>query len=136
MKTVAEVIGVSRSNLAERLQERPQSRIGRPPLPDEELVAQIKALIGELPTYGYRRVHAILKRHALAAGLKPANHKRIYRVMKAHGLLLNRHAGGMTAASRSMSAIDAGAPMASRSAATMARGCGLPSRSIAVTGKP
>src|SRR5215470_3404991 len=33
--------------------------------------------------------------------------------------------GGMTAASRSMSAIDAGAPMASRSAATMARGCGL-----------
>jgi putative transposase len=95
MKTVAEVIGVSRSNLAERLQERPQSRIGRPPLPDEELVAQIKALIGELPTYGYRRVHAILKRQALAAGLKPANHKRIYRVMKAHGLLLDRHAGGV-----------------------------------------
>ena len=70
MKTVAEVIGVSRSNLTERLQERPQSRIGRPPLPDGELVAQIKVLIGELPTYGYRRVHAILKRQALAAGLK------------------------------------------------------------------
>ncbi len=95
MKTVAEVIGVSRSNLAERLQERPQSRIGRLPLPDEELVAQIKAVICELPTYGYRRVHAILKRQALAAGLKPANHKRIYRVMKAHGLLLDRHAGGL-----------------------------------------
>ena len=61
MKTVAKVIGVSRSNLAERLQERPQSRIGRPPLPEEELVAQIKAVICELPTYGYRRVHAILK---------------------------------------------------------------------------
>jgi hypothetical protein len=30
MKTVAEVIGVSRSNLAERLQERPQKRIRRP----------------------------------------------------------------------------------------------------------
>jgi len=95
MKTVAEVIGVSRSNLTERLQERPQSRIGRPPLPDGELVAQIKVLIGELPTYGYRRVHAILKRQALAAGLRPANHKRIYRVMKAHGLLLDRHAGGV-----------------------------------------
>ena len=26
-------------------------------------------------------LHAILKRQALAAGLKPANHKRIYRVM-------------------------------------------------------
>jgi putative transposase len=95
MKTVAEAIGVSRSNLAERRQERPQKRIGRPPLPDEELVAQIKAVIGELPTYGYRRVHAILKRQALAAGLKPLNHKRIYRAMKVHGLLLDRHAGGI-----------------------------------------
>ena len=94
MKTVAEVIGVSRSNLVERLR-RPQKRIGRPPLPEEELVAQIKAVIAELPTYGYRRVHATLKRRALAAGLKPANHKRVYRVMKVHGLLLDRHAGGV-----------------------------------------
>jgi hypothetical protein len=29
MKTVAEAIGISRSNLAERRQERPQKRIGR-----------------------------------------------------------------------------------------------------------
>jgi hypothetical protein len=48
MKTVAEVIGVSRSNLIERLQERPKTRIGRPPLPDNELVAAIKAVIAEL----------------------------------------------------------------------------------------
>jgi putative transposase len=140
MKTVAEAIGVSRSNLAERRQERPQKRIGRPPLPDEELVAQIKAVIGELPTYGYRRVHAILKRQALAAGLKPPNHKRIYRAMKVHGLLLDRHAGGIERRHDGRIAVDerngVGAPMASRSAATMARGCGLPSRSIAVTGKP
>jgi hypothetical protein len=52
MKTVAEVIGGSRSNLVERLQQRPPRRIGRPPLPDEELVAQIKTAIAELPTYG------------------------------------------------------------------------------------
>ena len=94
MKTVAEVIGVSRSNLVERLQERPKKRIGRPPLPDEELVAEIEAVIAELPTYGYRRVHAILKRRALATGRKPPNHKRVYRVMRARGLLLDRHAGG------------------------------------------
>ncbi len=94
MKTVAEVIGVSRSNLIERLQERPKTRIGRPPLPDNELVASIKAVIAALPTYGYRRVNAILKRQALAAGRKPSNHKRVYRVMKVHGLLLNRHASG------------------------------------------
>ncbi len=95
MKTVAEVIGVSRSNLIERMRERAKKRIGRPPLPDDNLVAEIKAVIAELPTYGYRRVHAILKRQALAAGLKPPNHKRVYRVMKVHGLLLDRHAGGV-----------------------------------------
>ncbi len=95
MKTDAEVIGASRSNLIERLRERPKTRVGRPPLPDDELVVAIKAVIAELPTYGYRRVHAILRRRALAAGDKPPNHKRIYRVMKAHGLLLDRHAGGV-----------------------------------------
>jgi hypothetical protein len=66
---VAEVIGVSRSNLIERMREQPNKRIGRPPLPDDKLVAEIKAVIAEQPTYGYRRVHAILKRQALAAGL-------------------------------------------------------------------
>src|SRR5262249_43253131 len=95
MTTVAEGIGVSRSNLMERMPERPKKGIGRRPLPDGKLVAEIKAVIAELPTYGYRRVHAILKRQALAAGLKPSNHKRVYRVMKVHGLLLDRHAGGV-----------------------------------------
>ena len=95
MKAVAEVIGVSRSNLIERLQGRPKKRLGRPPLPDDELVADIKAVIAGLPTYGYRQVHAILKRQALAAGRKPPNHKRVYRVMKVYGLLLDRHVGGI-----------------------------------------
>ena len=56
MKTVADVIGVSRSNLIERLKERPRlKRIGRPPLPDDEIVAAIKAVFAETPIYGYRR---------------------------------------------------------------------------------
>jgi hypothetical protein len=54
----------------------------RPPLPDEELASKFKAVIAELVSYGYRRVHAVLKRQALAAGLKLPNHKRVYRVMK------------------------------------------------------
>ena len=41
MTTVAEVIGVSRSNLMERMRERPKKRIGRRPLPDG-IVAEIK----------------------------------------------------------------------------------------------
>ena len=61
MKAVAEVIGVSRFNLIERLRDRPNKRLGRPPLPDDDLVADIKVVVAELPTYGYRRVHAILE---------------------------------------------------------------------------
>ena len=50
-------------------------------------------MIGELPTYGYRRVHAILRRQARAEGFAAPNHKRVYRVMRDHGLLLQRHSG-------------------------------------------
>jgi putative transposase len=69
--------------------------VGRPPLPDADLVETIKAVIGGMPTYGYRRVWAILRRQAVAEGRPIPNHKRVYRVMKAHGLLLQRHAGGV-----------------------------------------
>ena len=93
MSTVCSVLDVARSNVAERAAGRPQQRRGRPPQPDDALVAAIKAVIADMPTYGYRRVHAILCRKARAVGAPLPNHKRIYRVMKAHGLLLQRHAG-------------------------------------------
>ena len=66
----------------------------RPTVPDGDLVSAIKAVIADLPTYGYRRVHAILKRRAMAESRQPPNHKRVYRVMKVHGLLLDRHCDG------------------------------------------
>jgi putative transposase len=94
MKSVADVIGVARSSLAERAKHRQPKRVGRPPQPDEDLVGEIKAVIADLPTYGYRRVHAILRRRALADHRPPPNHKRVYGAMKRHGLLLQRHAGG------------------------------------------
>ena len=70
-------------------------RRGRPPLPEEALLAEIEAVIADMPTYGYARVWARLRRKALAEGRAPANRKRVYRVMKVHGLLLDRHAGGI-----------------------------------------
>ena len=88
------MIGVARSNLVERMGNRPRRRVGRPPAPADALVAEIEALLADLPTYGYRRVHAVLRRRALAEGRPPPNHKRVYRVMREHGLLLGRHAGG------------------------------------------
>lgn len=41
----------------------------------------------------YRRVHALLRRQAQTTGRAAPNPKRVYRVMKAHGLLLQRHSG-------------------------------------------
>jgi transposase InsO family protein len=43
--------------------------------------------------YGYRRITALLNRDLAADGRAPANHKRIYRLMKVHGLLLEKHGG-------------------------------------------
>ncbi len=95
MKAVADALGVARSNLAEQAKQRPPKRVGRPPLPEEDLVAEIKAVIADLPTYGYRRIHAILRRRARAEGRPSPNHKRVFRVMQVHDLLLQRHAGGV-----------------------------------------
>ena len=94
MKTVCKVLNVARSNIAVRNKASIAKPLGRPAQRDADLVDQIKAVIAEMPTYGYRRVWAILRRTAEVEGFQPPNHKRIYRVMKAHGLLLQRHAGG------------------------------------------
>jgi putative transposase len=94
MKTVANVLGVARSNLA--VQAEPtavRQRRGRRPQPDAALLAEIKELIAELPTYGYRRVHALLRRRHEQTGEPAVNVKRVYRVMKSHSLLLQRHSG-------------------------------------------
>jgi putative transposase len=97
MKAVCEALGVARSNMAAGLKspiEQPLKGVGRAPAPDDDLVAAIKAIIGDQPTYGYRRVWAMLRRAAVSEGRPPVNHKRVHRVMKAHGMLLRRHAGG------------------------------------------
>jgi putative transposase len=94
MKTICETIGVARSNVAARAAGRTPRRRGRPPLPEDELLAEIRTVIADLPSYGYARVWAVLRRRAVVEGRQPANRKRVYRVMRVHGLLLHRHAGG------------------------------------------
>jgi putative transposase len=97
MKAVCEALGVSRSNIAARFKAlplaKPLKRVGRPAKPDDNLVKDIQIIIGGQPTYGYRRVWALLKREAVRSGSEPVNAKRVYRAMKVHRLLLQRHAG-------------------------------------------
>ena len=93
MKAVSETLGVARSNLIERRDGKrpprgPQNRVG-----DGELAGTIRALVDARPTYGYRRIAALLRRERRANGLAQVNAKRVYRLMKKHGLLLERHTG-------------------------------------------
>ena len=106
VSAVAAALGVSRPHLSSRQRTAPRRR-GRPPLPDAGLVAAIQTLIADLPTYGYRRVHALLRRQAEREGRPAPNVKRVYRVMKVHGLLLQRHAGGEERRHEGRIAVDA-----------------------------
>ncbi|EFH4200990.1 TPA: IS3 family transposase [Escherichia coli] len=57
---------------------------------DTDVLLRIHHVIGELPTYGYRRVWALLRRQAELDGMPAINAKRIYRIMRQHALLLER----------------------------------------------
>lgn len=94
MKRVAEVLGVARSNLIERLAGRQR---GRPPryckADDERLLPQVREICSQRAANGYRRVTAHLNRQLHERGEARVNPKRIYRIMKADGLLLARYTG-------------------------------------------
>ena len=77
MTRVTETLGLARSNIAERVKNvrpkrGPQTRDG-----GLEVSAEIRRLVDARPTYG----------------MAPVNAKRVYRLMKKHGLLLARHTG-------------------------------------------
>ena len=72
MKAVTDTLGVAHSNIAERMRSArrrrgPQTRDG-----DLELVAEIRRLVDARPTYGYRRITALLRRERRAAMSQPA----------------------------------------------------------------
>ena len=93
MKVIADTLGVARSNLVVRAAWGRRSRPPYRKAGDPELLARIRALVDQRPTYGYRRITALLNReHALSGGPN-VNHKRVFRIMQRHGLLLERHSG-------------------------------------------
>lgn len=92
MKAVSESLGVARSQLTARIKQASEGQKTRRQraLDDTALVDQIRAAIADLPSYGYRRVWALLRRQAEQQPQPAINVKRVYRVMRDHNLLLER----------------------------------------------
>jgi transposase InsO family protein len=93
LKVIAETLGVARSNLIEQLKGATTPRRRYQRKGDEALLSAIRKLTDARPTYGYRRIAALLNRARRASGAEPVNHKRVFRLMAQGHLLLQAHVG-------------------------------------------
>jgi len=74
VKAVAEALGVARSNLVKQIRGSPRPRGRYKRQGDEVVLAAIRQLTDARPTYGYRRITALLNRARRASGAEPLNH--------------------------------------------------------------
>ncbi|WP_207541196.1 IS3 family transposase [Sabulicella rubraurantiaca] len=88
MKAVAQALCVARSNLVEQLKGKGRSRGPYRREGDEDLTSEIRTITDVRPTYGYRRVAALLNRAQRSSGEPPVNRKRVLRLMRLAGLTL------------------------------------------------
>jgi len=93
MSRVAEVLGVSRSQLHARAAGRSKPRGPYSKPDDADLLPALRKLVDARPTYGYRRIAALLNRERRGAGLAPVNRKRVLRILGRHGLTLEQCTG-------------------------------------------
>jgi putative transposase len=93
MKAVADTLGVSRSNLHDKVRRpsKPRGSYRKPE--DEDLLRLVRRLVDKRPTYGYRRITALANRDLARTGAPAVNHKRMFRIMRQNGMLLARHTG-------------------------------------------
>lgn len=97
MKAVARALQVSRSQIAERMRSSREAKQSRYEKADDDwILPRIRKVCDGRASYGYRRVTAFLNRELRSEGKQPLNHKRIYRIMQEHKLLLQRHNGKPT----------------------------------------
>jgi len=85
MSAIARTLGVSRSNLTERASTPSKPRGLYRKADDMALLAELRPIIDQRPTYGYRRVTALLNRQRRKNGKPIVNTKRVLRVMQQHG---------------------------------------------------
>ena len=93
MKAIAQTLGISRSNMIRRVNGEGRSRQAYRKSGDQALLDQIRVLVDQRPTYGYRRIGALLNKMRERLGQAAVNHKCVYRLMKQNSLLLARHTG-------------------------------------------
>ena len=91
MSAIAKTLGVSRSNLIERASKPSRHRGSYRKPEDVSLLAKLRPIIDQRPTYGYRRVTALLNRQRRKEGKPTVNTKRVLRVMRQNGLTLQKH---------------------------------------------
>lgn len=74
MKRVCEVLGVARSNVADKLARPADWRDGRTARSTDDggLVEEIRLAVADLPSYGYRRVWGLLRRQRENHGAAPS----------------------------------------------------------------
>lgn len=91
VKPVCDVLGVARSNVSVKLARTADWQDGRARKTDDAgIVDEIRLLVADLPSYGYRRVWGLLRSERELRCEVPVNAKRVYRVMRLHDLLLHR----------------------------------------------
>jgi putative transposase len=92
---VARKVGVTVQTMS-----RWRERFSGMSVPDPKLVARLRAIAEERPRFGYRRVHALLRREG-----HEINRKRVYRIYAAAGLAVKRRTRRKLRAKRPLPAI-------------------------------
>lgn len=92
---VCRVLRLARSNVCRLLHRSADWQDGRhcrrqrrDLISDQDLLERIKAVLGKFPSFGHKRITAVINRELQSLGQARVNAKRVYRLLKEHGLLL------------------------------------------------
>lgn len=81
---------VSRASLYWKKKELKLKRTRYEKESDADVLIQVKTILDDRPSYGHKRVTAMINKKRKAANLPKFNRKRIYRVMELNGLLMKK----------------------------------------------
>ena len=88
-KAVAKALGISRASIYKKAKVLPMSFYKKKE--DEIYLPIIRTVVDKRPTYGYKRIAALVNRILKSRMESPINRKRVYRIMKINGLILPKN---------------------------------------------